>query len=54
VATVGSEHEIAAMLRRQASPGDLVVCLGAGNSTDWAHALPGLLAGEPMRAGGAA
>ncbi len=54
VTTVSSEQDIAALLRRQASPGDLVVCLGAGNSTEWAHARPGLLAGEPMRAGGAA
>jgi UDP-N-acetylmuramate--alanine ligase len=54
VMTVGSEREIGATLKTFASPGDLVVCLGAGNSTDWAHALPGWLAGEPMRAGGAA
>ena len=33
--------------------GDMVVCLGAGNSTEWAHALPEWLAAEPMRAGGA-
>jgi UDP-N-acetylmuramate--alanine ligase len=54
VMTVGSEREIAATLKKFASAGDLVVCLGAGNSTEWAHALPGWLAGEPMRAGGAA
>jgi UDP-N-acetylmuramate--alanine ligase len=54
VMTVGSEREIAATLKKFASSGDLVVCLGAGNSTEWAHALPGWLAGEPMRAGGAA
>jgi UDP-N-acetylmuramate--alanine ligase len=24
-------------------PGDVVVCLGAGNITAWAHALPGQL-----------
>jgi hypothetical protein len=28
-----------------------VICLGAGNSTDLAHALPELLGGEPKRAG---
>jgi len=28
-----------------------VVCLGAGNSTEWAHALPQWLAQEPVRAG---
>ena len=26
-----------------ARPGDMVVCLGAGNITQWAHALPGEL-----------
>ena len=54
VATVDSEREIASALRRLARPGDMVVCLGAGNSTEWAHALPDWLAGEPLRAGGAA
>ena len=34
--------------------GDMVVCLGAGNSTEWAHALPDWLAREPVRAGGVA
>jgi UDP-N-acetylmuramate--alanine ligase len=42
------------MLRRFAVSGDMVICLGAGNSTDWAYALPQwLAAGEPVRAGGA-
>jgi UDP-N-acetylmuramate--alanine ligase len=54
VAAVDSEREIAPLLRRLVAPGDMVVCLGAGNSTEWAHALPGLLAGGPMRGGGAA
>ena len=26
------------------SPGDYVICLGAGNITQWAYALPGELA----------
>jgi hypothetical protein len=31
------------------------MCFGAGNSTEWAHALPGWLAAEPLRRlGGAA
>jgi UDP-N-acetylmuramate--alanine ligase len=38
-------------LRRLARPGDIVVCLGAGNSTEWAHALPDWLAEEPKRTG---
>ena len=49
--TVDSERDIAPMLERFATSGDMVVCLGAGNSTEWAHALPDWLAGEPMRAG---
>ena len=45
---------IAAAIKRVAGPGDIVVCLGAGNSTDWAHALPDWLAGTAQRAGSAA
>jgi UDP-N-acetylmuramate--alanine ligase len=41
-------------LKRFVAPGDMVVCLGAGNSTEWAHALPQWLAAdEPLRVGGA-
>jgi UDP-N-acetylmuramate--alanine ligase len=54
VATVYSAREIATTLKRFASPGDIIVCLGAGNSTEWAHALPNWLASEPLRAGGMA
>jgi UDP-N-acetylmuramate--alanine ligase len=36
--------ELAAMVNGLAAPGDLVVCLGAGNITQWAHALPDELA----------
>jgi UDP-N-acetylmuramate--alanine ligase len=32
------------MVRRLAQPGDYVICLGAGNITQWAYALPGELA----------
>ncbi len=31
-------------MKRLAQPGDIVVCLGAGNITQWAYALPGELA----------
>ena len=31
---------LAPLISAMASPGDLVVCLGAGNITAWAHALP--------------
>jgi UDP-N-acetylmuramate--alanine ligase len=54
VATVNSEREIASALTYHARAGDTVVCLGAGNSTEWAHALPDWLAREPVRAGGVA
>jgi UDP-N-acetylmuramate--alanine ligase len=54
VLAVDSEHGIAPAVRRLAKAGDIVICLGAGNSTEWAHALPAWLAeGEPKRAGAA-
>jgi UDP-N-acetylmuramate--alanine ligase len=31
------------MVKELAQPGDYVVCLGAGNITQWAYALPGEL-----------
>jgi UDP-N-acetylmuramate--alanine ligase len=37
-------HDLAPMIKRLAQPGDIVVCLGAGNITQWAYALPGELA----------
>ena len=51
VATVDSERDLAPMLRRFAASGDMVVCMGAGNNTEWAYALPEWLAAEPMRVG---
>jgi len=35
--------DLAGIIRGLAKPGDLVVCLGAGNITQWAYALPGEL-----------
>jgi UDP-N-acetylmuramate--alanine ligase len=35
--------ELAKVVRGLAASGDLVVCLGAGNITQWAYALPGEL-----------
>jgi UDP-N-acetylmuramate--alanine ligase len=35
---------LAGIVRGLAHPGDTVVCLGAGNITQWAYALPGELA----------
>ncbi len=46
--------ELAAMVNALARPGDLVVCLGAGSITNWAHALPeelGALQAQAKRAG---
>jgi UDP-N-acetylmuramate--alanine ligase len=37
-------QELARIVARLAFPGDIVVCLGAGNITQWAYALPGELA----------
>ena len=33
-------EQLARLVRRLAQPGDIVVCLGAGNITQWAYALP--------------
>jgi UDP-N-acetylmuramate--alanine ligase len=38
-------EDLAGLVRGLARPGDYVVCLGAGNITQWAYALPGELAG---------
>jgi UDP-N-acetylmuramate--alanine ligase len=54
VASVDSERDVVPILQRSAKSGDMVVCLGAGNSTEWAHALPEWLAREPAHAGGVA
>jgi UDP-N-acetylmuramate--alanine ligase len=35
-----SPAELPALVRQEARPGDLVVCLGAGDITAWAYALP--------------
>jgi UDP-N-acetylmuramate--alanine ligase len=54
VLTIDAIGELAPLIKAHARPGDTVVCLGAGNSTEWAHALPAWLADEPKRVGGAA
>ena len=41
------------MIRGLAGRGDLVVCLGAGNITQWAYALPGELKALGMSSGDA-
>ena len=42
-----SPTALAAMVAQEAKAGDLVVCLGAGDITSWAYALPGQLEGTP-------
>jgi UDP-N-acetylmuramate--alanine ligase len=43
VAALNAPADLPGMIWRIARPGDVVVCLGAGNITAWAHALPGQL-----------
>jgi UDP-N-acetylmuramate--alanine ligase len=40
VIPLGDPTELAALIRDTAESGDLVICLGAGSITGWAHALP--------------
>ena len=42
---VGSEEDLEQLVREQAEPGDMVVCLGAGTISTWANALPERLKG---------
>jgi UDP-N-acetylmuramate--alanine ligase len=44
VIALDGAQELARIIARLAFPGDIVVCLGAGNITQWAYALPGELA----------
>jgi UDP-N-acetylmuramate--alanine ligase len=39
-----SEDDLERLVREQARPGDMVVCLGAGTISAWAHGLPARLA----------
>ena len=41
---VQDEDDLARLVREQASPGDMVVCLGAGTISGWANNLPAKLA----------
>jgi UDP-N-acetylmuramate--alanine ligase len=43
---VHDEADLARLVREQARPGDIVVCLGAGTISGWAKGLEGALAGE--------
>ena len=54
VAVVTDAVDVGPLIQEQARAGDIVIYLGAGNSTEWAYALPDWLnASEPRRAGAA-
>ena len=40
---IDGEAELAALVQREAKPGDMVVCLGAGTISIWANGLPDAL-----------
>ncbi|MEO0980624.1 MAG: UDP-N-acetylmuramate--L-alanine ligase, partial [Pseudomonadota bacterium] len=40
VRSIDGPEELPEAVRELAEPGDFVVCLGAGNITQWAYALP--------------
>ena len=44
VTPLESPDDLPHVIRQIARPGDMVVCLGAGNITQWANDLPGALA----------
>jgi UDP-N-acetylmuramate--alanine ligase len=46
VTSVDHPADIVPLLRRYGRPGDMVVCLGAGLSTEWAAALPSWLSAQ--------
>ena len=50
-AHLADPKQLAEVIAAMASPGDLVVCLGAGSITYWAHALPNELAAIYRRTG---
>ncbi|MBY6090218.1 UDP-N-acetylmuramate--L-alanine ligase [Pseudooceanicola sp. 502str34] len=45
---VTGEDDLVRLVREQARPGDMVVCLGAGTISTWANNLPKRLAEEPV------
>jgi len=44
VIALDAQPGLAKLVKSLAQPGNYVVCLGAGNITQWAYALPGELA----------
>jgi UDP-N-acetylmuramate--alanine ligase len=54
VEPLADRAELAGLISELGRPGDLVVCLGAGSITQWAHALPGEIADVRRKSTGAA
>ncbi len=55
VMSIRDARDLIGVLRQETRPGDMVLCLGAGVSTEWANGLPGWLAAAaapPVQAGG--
>jgi UDP-N-acetylmuramate--alanine ligase len=50
VMALETSEDLAGLVRGLARPGDYVICLGAGNITQWAYALPGELQGMAEKA----
>jgi UDP-N-acetylmuramate--alanine ligase len=46
---LSSEHDLAALIKKEAAAGDVVVCLGAGSISAWANALPEALEKVPAK-----
>jgi len=46
VQSIDGPEELPALIKELAEPGDFVICLGAGNITQWAYALPKQLDGQ--------
>jgi len=53
VVKLDKPHDLAGLVAEIAGPGDVVVCLGAGNITQWAHDLPEQLTDIQTSGGGA-
>ena len=43
---ITDEADLARLVKEQAQPGDMVVCLGAGSISAWANGLPARLTGK--------
>ena len=43
---ISDEADLARLVKEQAQPGDMVVCLGAGTISAWANGLPARLSAQ--------